>query len=59
MTFTRSRFKRDVPQYSFYGIALGALLLPAILLDLARPQFRASALGGKRSSRLPLSGDDE
>jgi hypothetical protein len=24
--------KRDVPQYSFYAIALGALLLPAILL---------------------------
>jgi len=32
MTYYTIRVKRDVPQYSFYAIALGALLLPAILL---------------------------
>ena len=31
-TYYTITVKRDVPQYSFYGIALGALLLPAILL---------------------------
>jgi hypothetical protein len=32
MTYYTVTVKRDVPQYSFYAIALGALLLPAILL---------------------------
>jgi hypothetical protein len=33
MTYYTVTVKRDVPQYSFYAIALGALLLPAILLS--------------------------
>ena len=32
MTYYTVTIKRDVPQYSFYAIALGALLLPAIVL---------------------------
>ena len=32
VTYYTVTVKRDVPQYSFYAIALGALLLPAILL---------------------------
>jgi hypothetical protein len=32
-TYYTITIKRDVPQYSFYAIALGALLLPAIVLS--------------------------
>jgi hypothetical protein len=31
VTYYTVKVKRDVPQYSFYGIALGALLVPAVL----------------------------
>jgi hypothetical protein len=58
MTYYTVTIKRDVPQYSFYGIALGALLLPVVLLTWRTLSFEH--LRWAESDHAPISvGDDE
>jgi hypothetical protein len=58
MTYYTVAIKRDVPQYSFYGIALGALLLPVVLLTWRTLSFEH--LRWAESDHAPISmGDDE
>ena len=58
MTYYTVTVKRDVPQYSFYAIALGALLLPAILLTWRSLSFEH--LRWAESDHPPISiGDNE
>ncbi len=58
VTYYTVTVKRDVPQYSFYGIALGALLLPAVLLTWRSLSFEH--LRWAESDHAPVSsGDDE
>jgi hypothetical protein len=58
VTYYTVSVKRDVPQYSFYAIALGALLLPAVLLT-----WRSLSFEHRRwmeSDHPPIQlGDDE
>lgn len=58
VTYYTVSVKRDVPQYSFYGIALGVLLLPAVLLT-----WRSLSFEHRRwmeSDHPPISfGDDD
>jgi hypothetical protein len=58
MTYYTISVKRDVPQYSFYGIALAALFLPVLLLTWRSLSFEH--LRWAESDHAPLSsGDDE
>ena len=58
MTYYTVTVKRDVPQYSFYAIALGALLLPAILLTWRSLSFEH--LRWAESDHPPINlGDNE
>jgi hypothetical protein len=58
VTYYTVTIKRDVPQYSFYAIALGALLLPAIVLTWRSLSFEH--LRWAESDHPPISlGDNE
>ena len=58
VTYYTIAVKRDVPQYSFYGIALGALFLPVLALTWRSLSFEH--LRWAESDHAPLSsGDDE
>lgn len=58
VTYYTVTVKRDVPQYSFYGIALGALLLPAVLFTWRSLSFEH--LRWAESDHPPVSvGDNE
>jgi Domain of unknown function (DUF4178) len=58
VTYYTVTVKRDVPQYSFYGIALGALLLPAVLLTWRSLSFEH--LRWAESDHPPIKlGDNE
>jgi Domain of unknown function (DUF4178) len=58
VTYYTITVRRDVPQYSFYGIALGALLLPAILLTWRSLSFEH--MRWAESDHPPIKlGDDE
>lgn len=58
VTYYTISIKRDVPQNSWYGIALGALLLPAILLTWRTLSFEH--LRWSESDHAPISlGDSE
>jgi hypothetical protein len=58
ITYYTVTIKRDVPQYSFYAIALGALLLPAIVLTWRSLSFEH--LRWAESDHPPISlGDNE
>ncbi len=58
MTYYTISVKRDVPQYSFYGIALGALFLPVLALTWRSLSFEH--LRWAESDHAPVSsGDDE
>jgi hypothetical protein len=58
VTYYTVTVKRDVPQYSFYGIALGALLIPAVLLTWRSLSFEH--LRWAESDHPPISvGDNE
>jgi hypothetical protein len=58
MTYYTISVRRDVPQYSFYGIALGALFLPVLVLTWRSLSFEH--LRWAESDHAPVSsGDDE
>jgi len=58
VTYYNVTVKRDVPQYSFYGIALLALLVPAILLTWRSISFEH--MRWAESDHAPVSsGDDD
>jgi hypothetical protein len=58
VTYYTVTVKRDVPQYSFYGLALGALLLPAVLLTWRSLSFEH--MRWAESDHPPISlGDSE
>jgi hypothetical protein len=58
MTYYTISVKRDVPQYSFYGIALGALFLPVLVLTWRSLSFEH--MRWAESDHAPISsGDDE
>jgi len=58
MTYYTITVKRDVPQYSFYGIALGALLLPAILLTWRSLSFEHLRWAESDHPPIKLGGDE-
>jgi len=51
--------KRDVPQYSFYGIALLALLAPAILLTWRSISFEHMRWAESDHAPITSGGDDD
>lgn len=58
VTYYNITVKRDVPQYSFYGIALLALLAPAVLLTWRSISFEH--MRWAESDHAPIgSGDDD
>lgn len=58
VTYYNITVKRDVPQYSFYGIALLALLVPAVLLTWRSLSFEH--MRWAESDHAPISsGDDD
>jgi len=57
-TYYTITIKRDVPQYSFYGIALGALLLPAIVFSWRALSFE-HLRWAESDHPVITSGDDE
>jgi hypothetical protein len=60
ITYYTINVKRDVPQYSLYALALGALLLPAVLLTWRTLSFEH--MRWSESDHPPISlnvGDDE
>lgn len=59
MTYYTVTVKRDVPQYSFYAIALGALLLPAILLSWRALSFEHLRWAESDHPMISTSGGDE
>lgn len=58
MTYYTITVKRDVPQYSFYGIVLGALLLPAILLTWRSLSFEHLRWAESDHPPIKLGGDE-
>jgi hypothetical protein len=58
VTYYNVTVKRDVPQYSFYGIALLALLVPAVLLTWRSLSFEHMRWAESDHAPIP-SGDDD
>jgi len=59
VTYYNVTVKRDVPQYSFYGIALLALLAPAILLTWRSISFEHMRWAESDHAPISSGGDDD
>jgi Domain of unknown function (DUF4178) len=59
VTYYNVTVKRDVPQYSFYGIALLALLAPAILLTWRSISFEHMRWAESDHAPITSGGDDD
>jgi hypothetical protein len=53
------RIRRDVPHYGFYGIAVLALLLPAVLSLFPSASFESRRWAESDHAPTSSSGDDD